>query len=135
MVEDMPKKIQAHILLKNKNVKKISVEPDSEYFQYNSGIYVVRSDLIRFNKNNQAELFYFENNPTPLNRENRDNSGDYLDSFIKNNFIEQVSESWKSETGIGTLIGKLLSNPQYIMLLIMGLAVLYSIWESGGKLM
>lgn len=127
-------KIQAKILLKNRRVTQLGVDADAEFFVYKDGIYVVKSDLIRYNKENIAELFYFENNPTPVNRNIKDNSGDYLDRFIKINFIEQVSESFRGPTGLGSLIGKLMSNPQYIMLGIMALAILYSLIVSGGKI-
>lgn len=127
-------KLKIKILLKNKDVKQIGIDPDSKNFSYNGGIYVVKDDLIRYNSKNEAELFYFENNPTPLNIDEKDDSSDYLDYFIKNNFIEQVSDQWSQGKGLGSLLKAFFSNPQYIMIVIMAAAVIYSILTSGGKI-
>lgn len=126
-------KLTAQILMKDRSVKPIKTQSDSEFFLYGGGIYVIKPDLIRLNHLGEAELYYFENNPTPLNVAGEDHSRAYLDLFMKTNFIEQVSESWKSSGGLGELLHTITSNPQYLMILIMGAAILYSLF-SGGSL-
>lgn len=93
---------------------------------------MISSDLIDLNEKGTPEIFYFEDNPTPINFKNEDRSGDYLNELLRINFIEQVDNVTPYRPNpLGDLL-KFISNPQVMIGLMLGLAILYSLLESGG---
>jgi hypothetical protein len=116
--------VRAHILLKNRRRKTLKVSATRETFSFRQGLYVLSSEDIREGPHG-PELFYFENNPTPVNPESEDKSSDYFDEVILENFMSQVH----GDTGGGlNLFGWLrpfLDNPEYM---VGGILVLVLIW-------
>lgn len=89
-------------------------------------------DLISLDKQETAEAYYFENNPTPISFNAEDRSPDYLNLWLRINFIEQVDDVKAYSGGLLKDLTKLLGNPQFMIGLMLGLAVLYSLLASGG---
>lgn len=128
----MTDKIKVSILLRNRRTRKLLVDPARNSFEFMGGVYMLSSDLIDLDKKQNAEVFYYEENPTPINFEEKDNSGDYLNKLIRINFIEQVDNvAAYRPNPLGDLL-KFLSNPQVMIGIMLGGAVLYSLITSGG---
>lgn len=126
-------RIRAHILLKNRDRRSIFVDPTKETFSFRQGLYVLSSEFIR-NGPQGPELFYFENNPTPLNLGKLDKSSTYFDAVLLENFITQVH----GETSGGGLnlfgwLRPLLDNPQYMVGIVLALVVLWAVIAGGFK--
>lgn len=125
--------LRAHILLKNRSRKVLSVDPTKETFTFRQGLYVLSSEFIRDGPQG-PELFYFENNPTPLNSGTDDKSSKYFDDVLWENFVTQVH----GDTGGGGLnlfgwLRPLADNPQYMVGLILFLVVIWALIAGGFK--
>lgn len=125
-------KIRALMLLRNKRVQRIQVDPTRDSFEFRGGVYMLSPDLINLDTKEIPESYYFEGNPTPINFKGDDRSPDYLNLWLRINFIEQVDNVKTYQSGFMKEIMSLLSNPQFLVGTMLGLAILYSLLESGG---
>lgn len=131
--------VRAHILLKNRRRKVVSVNATNQTFSFRSGLYVLSPEFIREGPNG-PEIFYFENNPTPLNlpsegSEGADKSSAYFDDVILDNFLTQVH----GDAGGGGLnlfgwLRPILNNPEYMVGGILLLVVIWAVIAGGFKI-
>lgn len=127
-------KIKAIMLLRDKYIKTITVDPEGENFRFRNGTYVMKNSSVKIGELGNPEIFYFENNPTPINRENKDDSANYLNEFIKTNFIKQIDATGSTTENPFKGLLALFKDPRIFIGLILGLALLYSFWASGWKI-
>lgn len=127
-------KIRALILLRNREWRFLSVAPTNPVFTFRDGLYVLKSEHIR-EGNRGPEAIYFEDNPTPLNPENKDDSSSYLDDEILDNYLAQVHGDMK-KPGLNLFgwLRPLTENPGYLVLIILGAVVLWAFYSSGWKI-
>lgn len=83
---------------------------------------------------NGPELFYFEDNPTPLKPDKADDSTNFLDDLILDNFIIQVQGEMPGRGSLFGFLKPLADNPGYIVGVILVLAVLYAVIAGGFKI-
>lgn len=124
-------KIKVKILLRDKSIKQLAINPARKDFEFMGGVYCMDTDLVKLNEKARAELYYYEGNPTPVNIKKEDRSSSYLGYYLKINFIEQVNDVQEKAPGFLSELRGLLT-PQVLVGLILGGAVLYSILTSGG---
>lgn len=128
----MSNKIRVSILQRNKRVKRLQIQPTRNSFEFQGGVYMLSSDIINLDEKLEAEVFYFEENPTPIYYKVDDRSGDYLNELLRINFIEQVDNVTPYRRNILGDLLKIITNPQVMIGLILGASILYSLIESGG---
>jgi hypothetical protein len=132
-------RITAFILKRDRYIDVIKVDSDQRSFDYRQGTYYIPNHLVR-NSDKGPEVFYFESNPTPLNREGaegafKDESSTFLGEIVVKNFLLQLNEGATKGQGWGLGFLKVIfENPSYIIFGILGLALIYSFIVGGGKI-
>ena len=82
--------------MKNRTIKQLEVNTEREFFTFNRGLYTIPKEAVNFHYDPKhpgdtwPELYYIENNPTPVNATNTDTAG-FLNSVVLKNALQQVS--------------------------------------------
>lgn len=126
-------KLRAHILLRNRSWKTVSVDSAKSDFSFRGGLYVLSMSAIKQGPKG-PELFYFEDNPTPLKPDKSDDSTVFLDDLILDNFIIQVQGEMPSRGSIFGFLKPFAENPGYLVGAVLVLAVLYAVIAGGFKI-
>lgn len=125
-------KIRAYLLLRNREIKTLTVDHSKSFFIFKKGLYNVSSDIVGLDPLDRPELYYFENLPTPINPANKDAGSEYLDDRVASNLLEQLIPEAKQGSGIGEFFDYILGDPRRVIMLILGLSVLWAVLTSGG---
>lgn len=125
-------KIVAQVLMKNRITRKIKVDRQDKYFIFNKGLYMIQARFIQL-INEEPTLFYFEDVPTPLNRDQLEQGDLYIDDLVMDNLLLQLAPE-TSGIGLFSGLGGLFDDPRKAVIIILILIVAYSIIAGGGAI-
>lgn len=126
-------KIKATILLKNRKIRNITVNPKQDFFIFREGLYVISSHFVSLSDESEPRLYYFEGVPTALNQEKKQQGSQYMNDHVTKNLLIQLTNIGGGGGSIFDGLGELL-RPERIPIIIIGILVLYALISSGGKL-
>lgn len=127
-------KIVAHILMKNRRTKTIKINREDKYFIFNSGLYMIQARFIQvFKTDDIPRLFYFEDSPTPLNRDQLEQGDLYIDDLVMDNLLLQLAPE-TSGLGLFSGLGGILDDPRKLVIFILIAVVIYAIVAGGGSI-
>ena len=120
--------MRAIILTRNKRAIIKRVNSKSNDWEFRKATYILEPSRVQNyrkidkNKISGSELIFFEENPNPVNHEEKPNdlSSAYLEDVVIINFIQQTTNTfgkWEGGTGIWTWLGANLSRIPYFVMI------------------
>jgi len=94
---------------------------------------MVQARFIQVFEKDTPKLFYFEDVPTPLNRDQLEQGDLYIDDLVIDNLLLQLAPE-TSGIGLFSGLGGLLDDPRKLVLGMLVLIVIYAIIAGGGAI-
>lgn len=134
-------RIHCYIINRNHDVRRKKVNPNKESFKERDSIYMIPSDCVTLSStekglNPQAELFYVEDNPLPINfkpKKYKDDEGKEIEytpdqMLMDKTWIEKVFKDAGKPSGFAfDVISDYLRDPRKLMMLVFVLIIVGAI--------
>jgi hypothetical protein len=134
--------LRVYLITKEKKVTVKDVNGKEQFLFYNDGAYKLDGECVKLSfrggrVNPEAELFFIENNPFPINKSDRQEMGMLEEVVIRNALENVVSISGQGLMGLFNKFSDWISNPKHmtaLSVLFVAGVIVYGFISGGLKL-